>query len=240
MNKIKIIPQAILIYFISCFLFYNSVYSFNFTDQPEYINGKVIYTDTQLPVNGGFVKIYWTEKENGKEIILENSVIQQNGTFKIFKETIQQTDGIKIMAYPNDYENFENNFEPKSLDLKEVIEVSENEYSIIIKVEKQNVIKNQQGNFQLNPESKDLRIKNFPNPFNPTTLISFDLPDPSEVTVEVFNMKGETVAVLAENIYMEKGINQMYFNASNLPSGVYIYNLSAGNFAKTGKMTLLK
>jgi Lamin Tail Domain/Secretion system C-terminal sorting domain len=81
--------------------------------------------------------------------------------------------------------------------------------------------------------------QNFPNPFNPTTSISFSLPEKANVEVVIYNMLGEIVNTLV-NIEMEAGKYRYNFNASKLSSGTYIYRVSAGNNVEVRKMILLK
>ena len=80
---------------------------------------------------------------------------------------------------------------------------------------------------------------NFPNPFNPTTSIQFDLLEASIVNLSVYNSLGELVAEL-ENKNMGAGHYTRTFNASSLSSGIYFYKLKANNFTEIKKMTLLK
>ena len=82
-------------------------------------------------------------------------------------------------------------------------------------------------------------LQNFPNPFNPTTSIRFSLPQASNVTLDVYNVLGERVAVLV-NEYMQAGTFNVPFNASALPSGMYLYRLQANGFSAVNKMMLLK
>ena len=82
-------------------------------------------------------------------------------------------------------------------------------------------------------------LQNYPNPFNPSTVITFELPVRSDVTLTVFNTLGEAVAMLAEGVY-EPGRHQVTFHAENLPSGVYLYRLSAGNTSMMGKCVLIR
>ncbi|MGE5436259.1 MAG: T9SS type A sorting domain-containing protein [Syntrophothermus sp.] len=81
--------------------------------------------------------------------------------------------------------------------------------------------------------------QNYPNPFNPTTLIEYNLPDNNNVKLLVYNSLGETVQVL-ENSYKQSGSYKIYFNASELPSGIYFYKLEAGSFSQMKKMILMK
>jgi hypothetical protein len=81
--------------------------------------------------------------------------------------------------------------------------------------------------------------QNFPNPFNPTTTIGFGIQNKSNVKITILNAIGEEVAVVL-NEEREPGFHQVEFNATNLPSGVYFYQLKAGDFISTKKMILMK
>ncbi len=81
--------------------------------------------------------------------------------------------------------------------------------------------------------------QNYPNPFNPTTTISFDLPEQSHVTLTVYNILGQKVATLINEV-KQAGSYKETFDASSLSSGVYIYKLSAGKFTNSKKMILVK
>jgi len=81
--------------------------------------------------------------------------------------------------------------------------------------------------------------QNYPNPFNPTTKIGYGIKEKSKVKVTVLNSIGEEVALLV-NEEKEPGFHSLEFNAVNLPSGVYFYQLKAGSFVETKKMVLMK
>ncbi len=81
--------------------------------------------------------------------------------------------------------------------------------------------------------------QNFPNPFNPETVIKFELPSESFVNISVFNIIGEEVANLV-NEQLPAGVFSVPFKGENLPSGLYLYRLTAGNKVFTKKMMLLK
>ena len=78
-----------------------------------------------------------------------------------------------------------------------------------------------------------------PNPFNPSTTISFDLPEASQVTLSVFNQAGQIVASLI-NGYRVTGRHEVTWDATGIPSGVYLVALSAGNKIEVQKIVLLK
>ncbi len=81
--------------------------------------------------------------------------------------------------------------------------------------------------------------QNFPNPFNPSTTIKYQVIENGLVTLRIFDMLGREVTTLVnENI--TPGSYSVNFNASGLTSGVYIYQLRAGNYVSTHKMVLLK
>ncbi|MDP2302774.1 MAG: T9SS type A sorting domain-containing protein [Ignavibacteria bacterium] len=93
------------------------------------------------------------------------------------------------------------------------------------------------------PEKFEL-LQNYPNPFNPNTSIMFSLPMNAKVHLEVFNILGESVAVLTDK-ELEAGKHEFSFDASNLNSGVYFYRINAvqsngENFISTKKMILTK
>ena len=82
--------------------------------------------------------------------------------------------------------------------------------------------------------------QNYPNPFNPSTLIQFSLPeDVNNVTLTVYDGLGQKVAELV-NGSMQAGYHQYQWNASNVASGLYIYQLRTEKFVSTKKMMLLK
>jgi photosystem II stability/assembly factor-like uncharacterized protein len=103
----------------------------------------------------------------------------------------------------------------------------------IVSVEYSNII-------DLNTSSINyLLLQNYPNPFNPTTKIRFSILHSSNVILKVFDILGREVATLVNE---EKPAREyeVEFNAANLPSGIYFYQLNAGNFSETKKMVLLK
>ncbi|NUM76392.1 T9SS type A sorting domain-containing protein [candidate division KSB1 bacterium] len=82
--------------------------------------------------------------------------------------------------------------------------------------------------------------QNYPNPFNPSTQISFALPSAQKVTLKVFDLAGKEVATLLQNEHRPAGVHQLTFDAAALSSGVYFYQLRAGEFVETKKMLLAR
>jgi hypothetical protein len=85
--------------------------------------------------------------------------------------------------------------------------------------------------------------QNYPNPFNPVTTIEYSLPENAEVRIDIYNTLGELVKTLI-NSTMEAGYQEINFDASNLPSGTYIYQIKAKGeiktFVESKKMLLVK
>ncbi|MEE9449931.1 MAG: FG-GAP-like repeat-containing protein, partial [Ignavibacteriaceae bacterium] len=80
---------------------------------------------------------------------------------------------------------------------------------------------------------------NYPNPFNPTTKIKYQIPELSFVTLKVFDVLGSEVATLV-NEEKPAGSYEVEYNTIELPSGIYFYSLQAGEFVETKKMVLLR
>lgn len=82
-------------------------------------------------------------------------------------------------------------------------------------------------------------FQNYPNPFNPSTTIRYDLPEQSDVKINIFNILGQT---LQEEVKLNQapGIYNYVFNGSNLTSGVYFYRIKTNSFADTKRMVLVK
>ena len=82
--------------------------------------------------------------------------------------------------------------------------------------------------------------QNYPNPFNPSTVIKFSVPEENTlVTLRVYSSLGEQVEILINQV-VPAGQHQVHFDATGLPSGIYFYTLTAGNFVDSKKMVVLK
>ncbi len=102
-------------------------------------------------------------------------------------------------------------------------------------------------NFGTNKEEEEKEIvpteytlyQNYPNPFNPTTTIKYDIPNTGEVSVVIYDILGRRIKELI-NTKQQAGRYEIQFNASNLASGVYLYQLRTNDYVNTKKMILLK
>ena len=88
------------------------------------------------------------------------------------------------------------------------------------------------------PENFSLQ-QNYPNPFNPSTLIEYSIPEQSFVDLKVYDILGNEVATLV-NEEQSAGVYRADFTGADLTSGIYFYQLQAGNFVETKKMILIK
>jgi hypothetical protein len=88
------------------------------------------------------------------------------------------------------------------------------------------------------PGSFQLR-QNFPNPFNPSTTIRFSVPTSGHVSLKVYNLIGQQVATLVDEV-LPVGAYEATFDGVSLPSGVYIYRLGADGFSQSRRMVLVK
>ena len=82
--------------------------------------------------------------------------------------------------------------------------------------------------------------QNYPNPFNPSTKINYSLPVEGNVTLKIYDILGREVRTLINNEMKSAGQYTINFDASTLPSGVYLYRLQSGDFVQVKKMMLIK
>ncbi len=90
------------------------------------------------------------------------------------------------------------------------------------------------------PVVMDYRLySNYPNPFNPETTISFQIPQKSHVELQVYDVTGRLVRTLIDG-EMRTGVHQVQFNGEGLASGIYFYRLTANDYKAYGKMLFVK
>ncbi len=96
------------------------------------------------------------------------------------------------------------------------------------------------GDFSNSGPSEDYRLyQNFPNPFNPATIISYKLNNDGYVSLSVYNLVGQEVGTLVSE-FQKAGTYTRQFDASNLAAGVYLYKLQVNGFTSVKRMTLIK
>jgi pectin methylesterase-like acyl-CoA thioesterase len=187
-------------------------------------------TSFTAKLNVSSVNIKWTTatevNNNGFEI--EKKITASENTASDWK-TIASIKGNGNSNSPKDY----------SFDDKNIFATGKYSYRL------KQIDKN--GNFKYSKEiAVDINIpvefklnQNYPNPFNPTTTISFSLPIAVQVSLKLYDVLGKELSSLV-NEEKPAGNYNVEFNASKLSSGLYIYQLRAGNFVQSRKMILMK
>jgi hypothetical protein len=89
------------------------------------------------------------------------------------------------------------------------------------------------------PPTSFILFQNYPNPFNAKTVIKYQLPNTTDVNLTIYDITGRNIAVLV-NEQKQPGYYEVTFDASNLASGIYFYQLRAGEFISSKKLVLLK
>jgi outer membrane protein assembly factor BamB len=97
-------------------------------------------------------------------------------------------------------------------------------------------VENKQGSSSM---PKEYQLANYPNPFNPTTNISYAIPEDGYISLKVYNVLGQELATVFHGFQIS-GDYTVSFNAAKLASGVYLYRLQAGQFSMTKKMMIIK
>jgi hypothetical protein len=179
----------------------------------------------------------FTATTNGKEVILNWSTATElnNQLFEVQRSfegsdfaTVGFVNGKGTTTERQDYSYSDEVFTngKYSYRLKQIDYLGSYEYSDVVEVD-------------FRTFNSYLLERCYPNPFNPTTTIGFGIQNKSNVKITILNAIGEEVAVVL-NEEREAGFHQVEFNAAGLPSGVYFYQLKAGEFISTKKMILLK
>lgn len=95
-------------------------------------------------------------------------------------------------------------------------------------------------NFAVEPTSPFNTITNYPNPFNGSTTIEFNLEQAQQVSLRVYDLTGRVIATLLGNEQQSKGRNQVIFDGSNLSEGIYLYSIESNGYKETKRMILSK
>ncbi len=111
--------------------------------------------------------------------------------------------------------------------------------AIISEIANKEAFENSDDYSNLSPEESYYDIKNYPNPFNPVTTITYTLPQPTYVSLTVYDRLGrEVISLVAQN--QDSGEHSIEFNASEYPSGIYFYRIKTPERTEVRKMLLTK
>ncbi|MBE2279661.1 MAG: T9SS type A sorting domain-containing protein [Ignavibacteriaceae bacterium] len=179
----------------------------------------------------------FTASINGKEVLLNwTTATETNNLGFEIQRSISGADfsrigfvdgqGSTTTPYTYSFSDFASSFSKASYRLKQVDLDGSFTYSEVIEVD-------------LLPFNFNLS-QNFPNPFNPSTKISFSIPQNSIVNLAIYDISGQKVNELINNKEFTAGVYTIDFDAGRFTSGVYFYKLEAGGFSEVKKMTLLK
>ena len=176
-----------------------------------------------VKLSNNFYEIDWNggDYSNADSYVLERA-IDNNDFVEVGKKSADNTEGKEYSLLS------EKLSKPEILyfRIKQINKDGSEVYSDVVKVG--------QGNIE------DIIVgQNYPNPFNPTTSIEFELLLDSDVDIKVFNLEGKEVAQLHKG-FLTHGTYQFKFDATGMPSGIYIYQISTSYSVQTRKMILAK
>lgn len=180
---------------------------------------------------------FWDMETSGQQGSVEGTGKTTNEMKDIATYTSLETDGLEVA-----WDFIDNPFDDIGTeDFWDIDSETNNEYPYLIN-------SSSVGNDDENDVAVSLSkssIKNYPNPFNPTTTIQFELTSNNQASIEIFNIKGQKIVTLGNKFY-NKGLNSVIWNGKNklnqtISSGVYYYKLKVdGKFQQIGKCLLLK
>ena len=209
--------------------------------------------DNSETINNGYPFLSW---ENGGETALPITlsvfeVFYRNGNVNILWTTESETNNARFIIYRNDeaigtVKGAGTTSEPNNYDYIDRSVIPDNTYTYILAdvsyANEENKYIDKAVNIVIPkndiPEEFALN-NNYPNPFNPSTAISFQLSAVSDVELCIYDMNGRKIASLI-NDNKPAGYYEIYWDASNFSSGIYFYSLQAGDFVDTKKMILMK
>ena len=195
--------------------------------------------ENELPVPVPVELTSFTTSTNGKEVILNWSTATETNNSGFEVERKQNNSGWARIGFveghgtttePKNYSYIDDidgiNVNLLAYRLKQIDYDGSFEYSDVVYID------------NLSPTDFVLH-QNFPNPFNPSTKIKFSVRELSFITIKIYDVLGSEVATLV-NEEKPVGTYELSWSAANLPSGVYLYRLQAGDLIQTKKMILLK
>jgi hypothetical protein len=188
-------------------------------------NKVLLNWETETEVNNFGFEVQRSVMENDWEVI---GFVEGHGNSYSPKQ-YEFTDDLSALANPSLIDSL--NYRLKQIDL-------DGKYEYYELVEAVNLI-SITGIYDEGMPVKFELMQNYPNPFNPSTKIKFGLPESGAALLEVYNTIGEKIATLIDG-ELPAGHHEAEWNASGIPSGIYLYKITAGNYVDIKKMMLLK
>lgn len=226
------LPEAIMVFDLSISLSNNTIRA---VTHGRGVYERKLWPDSPLPVdltsfsysvqeNNVMLKWQTSREENCKEFVIERKNTSENWI---------EIGRVRAKGKSNETENY--SFEVKN--------AASGKYAFRLKQVDYN------GNFKYYnlqsevvigvPTAYELK-QNFPNPFNPSTTISFNLPEAETVSLVIYDLSGKEVSRILNNEFLNAGYHNNKFTASGLSSGIYIYRIQAGSFIQSKKLVLMK
>ncbi|MCP9291270.1 zinc-dependent metalloprotease [Gracilimonas sediminicola] len=205
-----------------------------------YYNGNLISQNSFLEgFTPGLIQVLHRNQVSGTYMDIDNIEIKQSGAPYEWL-SVPSMSGVSLEGRASQLELTFNTEGIDSGTYETLLKVTTNdpenpEFEIPVTLTVNEMVSNEPGEI---PEQVNLH-QNYPNPFNPSTAIRFNVSEPGNVKLTVYNMQGQKVATLL-NQKKNRGEHEVIFNADRLSSGVYIYRLQTGSQLLTRKMVLLK
>jgi hypothetical protein len=191
----------------------------------------IVHTESNSEqVVSGTGSTYWTTENTG--VALTRSI--DNTYFEIAAGTLSPTPPVITDPYPVATLAFSNNL------------MTDDTITVAYRIRRFGEKDISEGTAVLNIEDMPSPVpaefslmQNMPNPFNPSTVISFTLPQDGHVRLSIYTIEGKLVTVLVDD-FVNSGYHTYTWDARNMPSGMYFYSLKTGGFSGSKKMMLLK
>ncbi|MDO8549943.1 MAG: T9SS type A sorting domain-containing protein [Ignavibacteria bacterium] len=190
---------------------------------------------SSIPGGYGFVKFSWTANSEPDLQYYEvwRKVIEYGGNWTLLATTTNPYYIDNEFLYTNPVGDFRLTYKVRVKDNQNLYSIYSEEISCRAETasKKGSLLEGEVSDYNL--------FQNYPNPFNPQTTIQYNVKEKGLVQLKIFDILGKEVAVLVNEV-KEEGNHYVIFDASDLPSGVYVYKLRVNNFISNQKMILLK
>jgi hypothetical protein len=204
-------------------------------------NGGSVYSDIQLiqesfPMINGKNYVFEFDARANSNRVMEPRVAQNGGNYTVYSRTgpIVITPQMQHFQYPFQMTD------PTDYNARVVMNFgTSNITSYVDNISVKETLPSEVGEDNLIISKDFVLYPNFPNPFNPSTIIKYALPEQGNIKIEVFNLMGERITKLLDSP-QDAGFHQIEFDGSNLSSGVYFYKVEFKSYVSVQKMLLLK